>query len=98
MPNHIHLCLVEREKSLSTFMMVFKRIVSQKAGRGRLWERRFHDNRIGSMKELRKVVEYIHNNPVKARLANLPESYRYSSARDWGSLDLNTFLEFGNEI
>ena len=45
---------------------------------------------------MEQKLEYTHNNPVKAEIVDLPEEYRYSSARDYcgtkGLLDIE-FIE-----
>ena len=48
-----------------------------------LWERRFDDNRITSVEELRSVVTYIHNNPVRAGIVSRPEEYEWSSFHNY---------------
>ena len=35
-------------------------------------------------KMLEKTIKYVHYNPVKRGYADLPEHWRYSSARDYG--------------
>ncbi len=48
-----------------------------------LWERRFDDNCVKSAKELRNILEYIHNNPVRAGMAKRPEDYVFSSFHNY---------------
>jgi len=98
MPDHLHLCVAEREKNISTYMMVIKRLISREMGLGQLWEPRFWDNQIMTMREFRDVIHYIHGNPVRAGIVEEPEQYSHGSARDWESLDFNIFLEFGREV
>jgi REP element-mobilizing transposase RayT len=45
------------------------------------WERRPHKATLYNRKVLEEKLDYIHNNPVKAGLCDLPEDYLYSSAR-----------------
>jgi putative transposase len=52
-----------------------------------------------SEKVLRTKVNYIHNNPVKARLVSNPEDWKYSSARnylldDHSTIQVNTSWDF----
>ncbi len=42
-----------------------------------------HDRNIQDQEALRYFMEYIHNNPVKRGLVNLPEEWNWSSARCW---------------
>ena len=48
-----------------------------------LWERRYDDNRIKSADELRSVLTYIHNNPVRAGIVAQPKDYRWSSFHNY---------------
>jgi putative transposase len=50
---------------------------------GRIWKDRYSDNIIRTTKELWSVIEYIHNNPVKAGLVAKATDYRWSSAREY---------------
>jgi len=49
-------------------------------GRFRFWEQRFDEVTINSEKMFWKKLNYIHNNPIKAGLAERVEDYPYSSA------------------
>ncbi|MFH0958311.1 MAG: transposase [Pseudomonadota bacterium] len=42
-----------------------------------------YDRNVFSDKAIRRAIEYIHNNPVKAGLVGHPEEYAWSSARFW---------------
>ena len=44
------------------------------------WERRPHKAFIYNREVLEEKLDYIHNNPLKAGLCDLPEDYTYSSA------------------
>ena len=44
------------------------------------WERRTYKATMYSRTVLEQKLDYIHNNPVKAELCQLPEEYSYSSA------------------
>jgi hypothetical protein len=55
------------------------------------WERRSYKARMYNQRVAYQKINYIHNNPVKARLCKSPEDYYFSSARfyeknidDWG--------------
>lgn len=57
------------------------------------WERRPYTATIGKRNVASQKLDYMHWNPVKAGICNLPEDYFYSSARfyeqnvdDWGFL------------
>jgi putative transposase len=99
MPSHVHALLgVKRIEDLSRLMQAFKAIATsrivplmsetQRAQFGanrqfRLWRPRFDDLIVRSEEQFRTKIEYIHNNPVKARLCERGWDYEFSSARDW---------------
>src|SRR5690606_3610288 len=45
------------------------------------WERRPYKATMFSREVLEQKLDYIHYNPVKAGICNLPEEYEYSSAK-----------------
>ncbi|MCC5850823.1 MAG: transposase [Verrucomicrobia bacterium] len=47
------------------------------------WEREYWDRYIRNPRHFRKTVEYIHQNPVKARLVRHAEDWTWSTARAW---------------
>ncbi|MGH8014685.1 MAG: hypothetical protein ACREBV_00655, partial [Candidatus Zixiibacteriota bacterium] len=48
-----------------------------------IWQERFDDLAIFGEEQFLVKLNYIHNNPVKKGLANAPEEYEFSSAKDW---------------
>jgi putative transposase len=42
-----------------------------------------YDRNIRDHRELRRVIDYVHENPVKKGLVEKPEDWFWSSARDW---------------
>jgi putative transposase len=55
------------------------------------WERNALSIELGTLEMFKQKLEYIHYNPVLAGLSNLPEEYKYSTAKfyetginDWG--------------
>ena len=46
-----------------------------------IWQKGFKEHRIKDADDYRAHVEYIWNNPVRARLVLRPEDFPYSSAR-----------------
>ncbi|MDP8205724.1 MAG: transposase [Candidatus Electryonea clarkiae] len=88
MPSHIHLLILIEGKLLSNFMRDFKKFTAQQSLKhlqidGKIWQDRFDRVAIWSIKILKVKLNYIHNNPVKAGLAELPENWRWSSAGDY---------------
>ena len=52
-------------------------------GRIWFWEAGYHGIEITSGKSFKKIVDYIHTDPVKAGIVRLPEDYPWSSAADF---------------
>lgn len=86
MPNHVHaLITADPTMSLASLMQLLKgrssTLINRNLGRsGRLWQPDYFDRRIRSEEHLRKTVEYIEWNPVKAGLCADPKHFRLSSA------------------
>lgn len=76
MPNHVHLvCKLLPGKSLSRTMQALKSFtakgVNKLLGRtGALWQREYYDRLIRDDAELNRAISYVHDNPVKAGLAD----------------------------
>jgi putative transposase len=84
MPDHIHLLLMPGEKGLPMFMHGLKRTsqlaVSQSRKRNiPLWQRKYFDHIIRTVRDYWEKLEYIHNNPVAAALTASPNDWRWSS-------------------
>lgn len=84
MPNHIHL-LVTRfaSETLADIMQSLKSITSHKANKalgrcGQFWMLDYFDRYIRNARHFEKTVQYIENNPVKARLCLRPSDWPYS--------------------
>ncbi|WP_317048733.1 transposase [Reichenbachiella versicolor] len=60
------------------------------------WRQDSHPEQLISNKFMDQKVDYIHNNPVAARIVDEPENYVYSSAKDYanqqGLLDIEMIL------
>lgn len=46
-----------------------------------VWQSGYHSYNLFSIHMLMEKLEYMHNNPVRAKLAQAPEGWQYSSAR-----------------
>ncbi len=65
-----------------------KRINHARREAGILFQPRFFDRALRTVREYHRKVEYIHMNPVKAGLASRPEDWPWSSVHDYtGSLN-----------
>jgi putative transposase len=61
--------------------------VNQRRGAdGELWQPRFFDRALRTVKEYNKKVEYIHLNPVRAGLVSRPEDWRWSSYNEYAGM------------
>ena len=90
MPNHVHTLIeVFRGISLSEILHCWRSYTSHQINKllnrtGQVWMMEYFDRYIRDYEHFDKVVDYIHNNPVKAGLVNNPFEYRWSSAFDDG--------------
>ena len=85
MDNHVHLLVEIKEvKELSDFMhkvnTLYAMYYNKKYNRvGYVYRDRYKSQGIYSEKQLYVCINYIHNNPVKARICRYPYEYKYSS-------------------
>ncbi len=85
MPNHVHLIMVpENENSLAKAIgeahrRYTRRIKFRKGWRGHLWQGRFASYPMDDA-YLLAAVRYVELNPVRARLVEKPELWKFSSA------------------
>ena len=87
MPDHCHFLLnVPWPNSISKVMRIYKISVVFELGIGSFWQPRFH---IVFPKKPFQALQYIHANPVKAGLSDMPEKYPWSSAA--GKWDVSIF-------
>jgi putative transposase len=81
MPDHIHLLLTPQVITLERAVQLIKGGFSRRVGsKFPVWQRGFADRRMRDREDYLTHVNYIHDNPVRARLCQLPEDYLYSSA------------------
>ena len=86
MPNHVHTLIAPVEgMSLSEIMYDWKSYTTHAINKalnrkGKLWMMEYFDRYIRDNDHFQKVVNYIHNNPVKAGLVADPTEWRWSSA------------------
>ena len=48
-----------------------------------LWQERFFDRALRTVREYHEKVEYIHLNPVRRGLVKKPEDWKWSSMREY---------------
>lgn len=89
MDNHVHIVAYYQEiDELSTYM---KRINTtyakwynnQKKRVGYVFRDRYKTEQILDLHHLYSCIIYVHNNPVKAKIVDRPELYKYSSYKDY---------------
>jgi putative transposase len=88
MSNHVHFVIQPKPSyDLPTIVQRIKSWTSRnnptKPPLIPMWERRFDDNRIGSEAELRDVLLYVHDNPVRAGICNAAPDYAWSSVHNF---------------
>ena len=84
MPDHLHLLLtpiagISLERAVQLIKGGFSYRLG-KAKRGLVWQESFTNHRVRDEQDYARHAEYIRMNPVRARLAERPELYPYSSA------------------
>jgi REP element-mobilizing transposase RayT len=58
------------------------RLINQGSGRsGMLWQEESFDRSIRNSRDLENTIDYLHHNPVRWKLVESPEQYRWSSLR-----------------
>jgi putative transposase len=93
MPDHFHLLItpglrMTLERSIQYIKGGFSHQVKVELGRNsEVWQRGFTDRRVRDRQEYLGVVDYIHQNPVEARLVAEAKEYRYSSLNTEFRLD-----------
>jgi len=87
MPNHVHVVLWPYPgHTLSGVLHSWKSYTSNRANkllhrRSPFWQRESFDHWIRDDAERARLVQYVEDNPVKARLCARPEDWPWSSAR-----------------
>ena len=54
--------------------------------KGELWQERFFDHALRTVKDYGETVEYIHMNPVRRGLVNEPEQWKWSSFPEYAGV------------
>jgi putative transposase len=93
MPNHLHLIVTPSDSvSLERAMQLMKGGSSYEIHRIRgnkmqIWQSGFHESRVLNLTDYKKRADYIHFNPVTAKLVTVPEVWPYGSASGKYQLD-----------
>ena len=85
MPEHIHLLVTEpEEEPLAKAMQALKQSVSRQLGRGEpFWQSRYYDFNVYTERKRIEKLRYMHRNPVKRGLVEIPEQWPWSSFRQY---------------
>jgi len=92
LPDHWHaICAPQYPLTISEVMKSIKNssttlINTGRAASGELWQGRFFDRALRTVKEYNEKVEYIHLNPVKAGLADRAQDWRWSSVNEYSGM------------
>jgi putative transposase len=88
MPDHLHLLITPTDITLERTMQLIKGGYSHRlASKLPVWQRGFTDHRIRDAADYNIRRNYLHQNPVTARLCESTESYPFSSANPKLRLD-----------
>lgn len=101
MDNHVHLAIGSNEKAdISKIMQAATLSYSQKFRRkyhytGYVWQGRFKSNVIEGEKYIIDCINYIHNNPAKAKIVAEPQDYKWSSYHFYhsGTVAIKDYIE-----
>jgi putative transposase len=81
MPDHVHLLLTPQAITLERIVGLIKGGFSHRlASKLTVWQRGFTDPRIRDGEDYNVRLNYLHRNPVEARLCDKPECYSFLSA------------------
>jgi len=92
LPDHWHAILhpsypptvsqVMKAVKLSSMLLINRRCRES----GELWQGRFFDHALRTVREYTDTVEYIHLNPVRRGLATTPQDWRWSSVGEYSGV------------
>ena len=94
MPEHLHLLISEPERGTVATAIQSLKIASAKPGKRLLaaqaaqlpfWQKRYYDRNQSEHEEFIEKLKYIHRNPVKRKLVERPEQWKWSSSRHYAS-------------
>lgn len=97
MSNHVHFIAVPMEstslaKTFHALHMRYSQYFNQNRGiGGHLWQGRFYSCAIDNQ-HLYAAVRYVENNPVRAKIVEKPQDYKWSSARSHIEKEADTVL------
>ena len=90
LPDHWHAILAVRHPKTISLVVESIKVASTRQINtcqkecGRLWQGRFFDRALRTVKEYHEAVEYIHGSPVRRGLVARPEGWKWSSVHEYG--------------
>ncbi|MEA3453458.1 MAG: transposase [Candidatus Caldatribacteriota bacterium] len=87
MSNHVHLLVIPQynyslAKTMQKLSLRFTQHINKKYKRtGRLWECRFYSTLADKESYFWSIARYIERNPIRAKVVNKPDEYKWSSAK-----------------
>ncbi len=93
LPDHWHAILyppfpLTISKVMKAVKVSSMRLVNRRRGeRGELWQERFFDHALRTVREYMDTVGYLHLNPVRRGLVMKPEDWRWSSASEYSGVN-----------
>ena len=89
MPEHVHMLASEPERgTLAQAMQFLKQGVARRLALRAtepFWQARYYDFNVWSERKFTEKLRYIHRNPVKSGLCELPEDWEWSSFRHYAT-------------
>jgi REP element-mobilizing transposase RayT len=95
MPDHLHVIVSPGESTLplSKFLNIFKgrtaAVLKDKENLRKIWQRSAFDHVIRTKENLKTVIEYIMNNPVRKGIVGKADDYSYS---EWFDVEIQRYL------
>ena len=92
LPDHWHaLCAPQYPATISLVVKSLKQssltaINRRRAASGELWQSRFFDRALRTVKEYHETVEYLHLNPVRSGLLRHPQDWPWSSFHEYAGI------------
>ena len=92
LPDHWHaICAPVLPVSISLAMKSVKQssmsgINRGRAAQGELWQPRFFDRALRTVKEYEEKVDYIHMNPLRSGLVSHPRDWKWSSYNEYAAM------------
>jgi putative transposase len=80
-------CYLEHDKRFILNQLAFHKMRHKVDRSYQFWQEGSHPQQIENESVMRQKITYIHNNPVRRGYVDLPEHWRYSSARNYAGLE-----------